>query len=339
MSKRARCEWTSLNASNPESDILIRLSDLKPPDPDASKPLWWDLLYPGAVTVMAGPPSIGKTTYSRRTVAIVAAGSPAEFLGWPGPREAINVLVIDFETPTAEQYRAWDDAFSDHPEAKMRVHLCLAESPIDVERVARFVTEYGIGLVVIDTLSAAFNFRDITSNSETEEAMKKLRRLARSTDAAVLVLAHSPKSKIDLLGAQAQKAAADVVKFYEPAGPDTEDANQYRISGCARSGARGKSRFGEILTMTFKRSGAGHFDVVGSGADQESTKASVRAVAEYLRGKGAVGGTTTEITADAGFASKTTVLNAIRDLRTAGRVRVDGKGKATRFFYVAGGDK
>ncbi len=331
--ERGSRAWISLNPNDPECDRLVNIADLKPPDPNATRAYWWDLVYPGAVSVLAGPPSIGKTSYTRRVAATVAAGSRASFLGWQGPPTPLNVLVMDFETPRSEHYQAWNDACADHLEARRRITLCEAETAFDANRVARFVKERNIGLVVVDTLSAAFNFAEINSNSETERAMKELRWLARSTGVAVLVLAHCPKAKIDLIGAQAQKAAADVVKFYEPMARDPADGELYRISGAAIGGARGKSRYGKMLEMTFIQSGAGQFDLVTGSVTQQDTKSSIGKVARFLHAAGERGATTTEIVKGTDIGSRTTVLNAIKDLRSESRITVSGQGKATRFFY------
>ncbi len=77
-----------------------------------------------------------------------------------------------------------------------------------------FREEHGcpLGLVIIDTLAAAFTIKDENANGEASATMRSLRAISEATRALVLVVHHYGKSSdTGLRGASAYRAGADAV--------------------------------------------------------------------------------------------------------------------------------
>lgn len=79
---------------------------------------------------------------------------------------------------------------------------------------ARFCLDYEceMGIVIIDTLAAAFSIRDENSNGEASAIMRTLSEISRATKSLVLAVHHYGKSsETGLRGASAYRAGADAV--------------------------------------------------------------------------------------------------------------------------------
>jgi len=162
----------------------------------------------GDVTQLVSVTNVGKTTLILNACLSVAAGKPCLPLApdVPLPR---RVLYVDFEATRSKlkQYlvkmrRSFNEAertlidenfipfvdvfVDDEP-------LCLS-NPLHMQLIERRATQYNIALIVIDTISAAFELIDENSNAEVKRSvMKPLRQLAQRTNSAVLFCHHSGK--------------------------------------------------------------------------------------------------------------------------------------------------
>lgn len=156
-----------------------------------------------AVSVCTQQPFFGRKVRSKRGVAYVAA-------------EGAGTLAVRFEAARRQR-----DAGNCLPIATVTLSGDLAQVG-EIEALltklaainTRFIQVHGcpLGLVIIDTLAAAFTIKDENANGEASTVMRGLRLINHSTGALVLVVHHFGKSsETGLRGASAYRAGADAV--------------------------------------------------------------------------------------------------------------------------------
>jgi hypothetical protein len=149
--------------------------------------VWGDRIPGGAVTLLVGESSVGKTVFLHRLAYHLSRGE--EFLG-EGPERGLRVLFADFESN--------DEVLAEH--------LSLMGSPSgwdfydlhDVElgpslmkALKKAVSDGNYDLVVIDPLMEAYPVKDENDNAMANTHMLAFRDLARTTQAAVVVVHNS----------------------------------------------------------------------------------------------------------------------------------------------------
>ena len=176
-------------------------------DPDLEKePVWVFDGYAarGEVTLLSGPPKAGKTTLLGDLAVHVAAG-----FGFLGRRVTqASVLWLDLEMHprrTAKLFRTLQA--EDLP-----IHVYSGRRPsFDL---ADYITEHGIGLLIIDSLSKYWTIEDENDAVQTTRALEELRGLAEATDCAIVLIYHVRKSGgedgLDTRGSGAITAVVDV---------------------------------------------------------------------------------------------------------------------------------
>jgi len=151
--------------------------------------------------------NVGKSTLIRNLILSLACGRPfANIVPWRKPR---RVVLLDFESRLRRLRRDTDlmlRAFSDEERALVDENLYLVcdrlinDEPLSLSneehlsRLTRDIRAWRADLVIVDTITAAFNVKDENSNSEVAKViLKPLIRMARETQAAIIAAHHVGK--------------------------------------------------------------------------------------------------------------------------------------------------
>ena len=153
------------------------------------------LMPADGITLLTAPPKIGKTMFACQ--AALAALEGRSFLGFPtGP--AVSVLYCDNESSNDELKQRFDMLKGDarDPDALQfcRDHFQLAKED-DVDGLIELMATGGHKLVIIDTLATYMLGVDENDAGSVSRPLHGLRRLQQETGAALLVVAHAPKSE------------------------------------------------------------------------------------------------------------------------------------------------
>ena len=147
-------------------------------------------LAQGAVTLLAGPPKIGKTTLAYHFVTHVATGQPLlNRVAWKA-----KVLVLALEEHRRDVVRRFRDSgkeLAEHVKVYTRP-LPFTEEILD--EIVAFIEREEIGFVLVDTLHAWWGLNDENSAAEVIKAGGLLLKAVRRTTAAWLCLVHTRKS-------------------------------------------------------------------------------------------------------------------------------------------------
>lgn len=148
-------------------------------------------LAEGGLTLLAGPPKVGKTTLAYHAVIQVATGRP--WLNRVIRRS--KVLVLALEEHRREVIRRFWAA--DDPQFHGQIKIVTGVLPFTedlLKEVTSYIQEEGIGLVLVDTLHAWWGVEDENSSSEVLRSGGLLLQAVRRTPAAWLCLVHTRKS-------------------------------------------------------------------------------------------------------------------------------------------------
>lgn len=176
-------------------------------DPDLDAETHWILhgyAARGELTVLAGPPKVGKTTILAHLATHVARGYG--FLD--RVVQQCPVLWIDLEQHPRRTAKLFKPLETDDAPIYVFSYGSLA---FDLEA---FIKEYAIGLVVIDSLSKYWDVQDENDSVQVTHAIQALRELALNTDCAIVLIHHTRKSGgqdgMEVRGSGALTAAVDV---------------------------------------------------------------------------------------------------------------------------------
>lgn len=144
----------------------------------------------GIFTLLSGSPKLGKTTFAYQLIIASAAG--LEFLG--NALLPVHILILALE----EHRRDVVDRLRMDLETELKVSVKLVFAPLPFskilhQKIAHYIQEHDIGLVLVDTLPAWWGLDDENNASEVLRKGIPLLNLIRQTDAAWLCLAHTRK--------------------------------------------------------------------------------------------------------------------------------------------------
>ena len=153
------------------------------------------LMPADGITLLTAPPKIGKTMFACQ--AALAALEGRSFLGFhAGP--AVSVLYCDNESSNDELKQRFDmlkgDARDPYALQFCRDHFQLAKED-NVDGLIEIVDAGAHKLVIIDTLATYMLGVDENDAGSVSRPLRGLRRLQQETGAALLVVAHAPKSE------------------------------------------------------------------------------------------------------------------------------------------------
>jgi hypothetical protein len=173
--------------------------------------LWADIIYPQCITQLNSEPGAGKSTIAYNICGLGAIEQP--FLGIPFSKR-LKSLYVDLETPVFL--------------VRHKIELICGGLPRDLHVLGDFDLKRDYGellalcmeekydLVVLDTQSRALAMEKENDNSEANQLAGMLKRAARESGCAILLIHHSTKSDEGKAvyrgrGASAIAGAVDVV--------------------------------------------------------------------------------------------------------------------------------
>jgi hypothetical protein len=171
---------------------LITMSTV---EPRAVSWLWPGRIPAGMISVLDGPPKVGKSSVVIDLVARITSGRP-----WPvgaGDRDPADVILVGHEDSAAHTIRPRLDAAGADA---ARVHLLtevagrLPELPTDVDEIERAIAATRSALVVFDPISAYLGEADFHRDNEVRAALAPVAAVAERTGAAILLLRHLRKA-------------------------------------------------------------------------------------------------------------------------------------------------
>ncbi|MBI4610228.1 MAG: AAA family ATPase [Candidatus Rokubacteria bacterium] len=152
--------------------------------------IWEPFLPEGGLALLVAYMKVGKTTFAYALAVAVAQGRP--FLGFPTMRGGVLLLALE-EHPREVRRRL--SRLNLGPEDPLYVHEGpLTYTPATFEALRGFIREYGIRLVILDTLSMFWPVTDENANAEVIRSIKPLLALARDTGASVVLIHHERKA-------------------------------------------------------------------------------------------------------------------------------------------------
>jgi putative DNA primase/helicase len=171
---------------------MVRMSDVAAEDVSW---LWPGRIPAGMISVLDGPPKVGKSSVVVDLAARITTGR-----SWPvgfGTNEPRAVILIGHEDSPAHTIRPRLDAAGADPAL---VHLLteisgrLPELPTDVDEIEKAIVSTRAALVVFDPISAYLGGADLHRDNEVRAALAPLAAVAERTGAAILFLRHLRKS-------------------------------------------------------------------------------------------------------------------------------------------------
>ncbi len=158
--------------------------------------LWHGLLLPSAVTLLAGAPKEGKTTFIFNFLEALLGSR--DFLGLS--TQPASVLYITEESPAALVHRVSEDHYLALRYSR-RVSYISSEPGLDwptiLGHLDRALVEMPEGplLVIVDTISFFAEIEDENDASQVRKAIKPLVDRARTKNLAVLLVHHARKAQ------------------------------------------------------------------------------------------------------------------------------------------------
>jgi len=249
----------------------------------------------GEVTELVSVTNVGKSTLLLNSVIALLSGSEFSPLVTK-EHKPVKILYVDCES-TAGRLRH-DIAVMKRRWSFKGGHLLIwvdgmvGEEPLSLEKPAHFqalkrlVEENHIDLVIIDTVSAAFNLRNENENSEvTTWVMRPLMSLARSCNCAVIFAHHHGKPSESGgekayygRGASAYGALSRTVYNLKR---EASKGENYVTLECAKIKGR---KFDPVVFHLNEE--ARWFEPVGTAPKPEPKDVTVDDIAEYLSGIG-----------------------------------------------------
>jgi hypothetical protein len=152
--------------------------------------VWEPFLPSGTLAVLAAFMKIGKSTLAYSLLIAIAQGRP--FLGFATKKGGVLILAVEEHR---RDVRLRLRRFGMRNEDPIWVH----EGPLPsdgetLKQVKDFVVKQEIRVVLLDTLTSFWNVADENDNSKVIKVLKPLLKLARETEAVILLAHHERKA-------------------------------------------------------------------------------------------------------------------------------------------------
>jgi 5S rRNA maturation endonuclease (ribonuclease M5) len=187
--------------------------------------LWiWEKYIPaGGLVLLCGHPKAGKSTLIYHLIKSVLAGEL--FLGFKTTKVPVLIIAVEEHAEDiSDRLISLGLAAVD----SLHVHCApLRSSVTEFQGIKRFVQSQKIGLIIVDTLARFWNVREENAAGEVGAEMDPILDLARTTNAAVLLIHHARKSDgndgTEIRGSGDLLAVADAGLVLKPnKGSDTQ---------------------------------------------------------------------------------------------------------------------
>lgn len=266
-----------------------------------------------AVTMLHGDAGLGKSMFALAAAVAVTRGAP--FMNHP--TRVGRVLYIDAENGQGEAHRRIRALGLTASEAERLVY-CEAldvDLRVDEDEIRRVALAAEPDLIVADSL-ATLSRSDEDSSGETTPAIQVLQRVARETQAAVILLHHDKKDRTNFRGSSAIAAVVEI-RWHLTKDADRENARRLTNEKC-RLAAEAPERWIEI------RQSEGGVEVVQIAKPPTTKEAEAWDAVVDLLSDG-VSRTNREIAAETGLASEKgacpgSLSRLLREKREAGHL-------------------
>jgi len=162
---------------------------------DDPQPLWGNLLYLNAVTIIIGEPGIGKTTLEYALLKEVTHSLP--FLG-VHPTTEIKAMICDFESADClikQRYLKMTDGEQEFPNIRI-VNTANFDFYAMIPSLGQQRDNFPFNLLIIDNMLTAFDCMDENDNAEARNKIKMCQSLARDWNCSIVVCHHPSKANL-----------------------------------------------------------------------------------------------------------------------------------------------
>jgi len=168
----------------------IHIADLLATEPPPMVWCWERFIPEGSLVALVSYMKVGKSTLAYPLAIAVAQGQP--FLGYPTTQGGVLILAVEeHERDVRRRLERFGARAGDpihfHTGQLRKVKQLFPD-------LREFITEHQIRLVLLDTLPQFWEVRDENDNAQVIREVKPFLDLARSTQAAVVLLHHERKS-------------------------------------------------------------------------------------------------------------------------------------------------
>ncbi len=280
-----------------------------PEDPEW---LWDGYVAPGSITLPAGRPKVGKTTFVFGLLAALQDGTP--FLGRATRQTKTLLLTEERPATLAEKQRRWG-LRDDSVHVLMRHQASALSWPEILAEAVEYCAQHGIQLLVIDTFDKWVGLGGDAENSSgaVNAAVQPLLEAA-GTGLAVMLVTHQRKAPgrngDAVRGSNALAGAVDVIIEVERVHQGARNVRQ--LTSVSRFAGTPES-----LSFSYGPDGFDTFDLEAASADARSDRILGLLGADPL--------TTTEVATAAGE-SKIATGKALTELLASGKAVRLGQG-------------
>ncbi|MFN7948249.1 MAG: AAA family ATPase [Blastocatellia bacterium] len=203
-------EWRPENSGAKNRPFSFSWQDLTAMSLQRGEQILYELER-GELGIIAAVSNVGKSTLLRNLAITLACGGGFAPLVRPG--KARRVMILDFETRLARlqsdiRHMLNNCTQSECEQVARNLHfVCdafISDEPFSLSHPKHYaylqaeLIEKQIDLLIVDTVAAAFTYRDENSNGEiSNHVCKPMLKLAKETGAAILAAHHIGKAKME----------------------------------------------------------------------------------------------------------------------------------------------
>ena len=158
-------------------------------------PLWGNLLYLNAVTIIIGEPGIGKTTLEYALLKEISHTQP--FLG-VHPTCEVKAMICDFESADClikQRYLKMTDGEKEYPNIRI-LNTTNYDFFALIPSLGQQRETFPFNLLIIDNMLTAFDSMDENDNAEARNKIKMCQGLAREWNCSIIVCHHPSKANL-----------------------------------------------------------------------------------------------------------------------------------------------